>query len=522
LSTTIASSITNRTATPIPPRLRIDSESLEKNTDDYNSSSISKNESISCNGKIILLNTAESFKRLDKQSSLDKLGERIAALCKNCSVDGDNQDISALTSFQCVSFLDLKKHSAVYWFAFPAIAPRKPIRFSSMSGPLRLREVFDDSQCKRLSVAVTYMRIREPNYRCPPYFIAINLLKDGLPFDAKSSKLPIRCTPLSYSNYMSLSEEEKANAAFCFVDPCSLPENPGWPMRNLVAYLGMKLGLKVAHIVAFRPSALRRISTDLIESFCERCQTNQNTDDDFVNVEYAEQDACSGANHDRSLLLSVSLDCDWEDYNVVGWESNARGKMGPRIVNLSSVMDEKKMAEQSVDLNLKLMRWRLLPDLDTEMLSKTKCLLLGAGTLGCGVARTLMAWGVRHITFVDNGRVSYSNPVRQSLFEISDCGGAGGSGGAFKAIAAAAALQRIFPGVNATGVVATIPMPGHAFGNATDEAAVEADSAKLDELIKANDVIFLLTDTRESRWLPTVIASSYDKVLINAALGLDR
>lgn len=41
----------------------------------------------------------------------------------------------------------------------------------------------------------------------------------------------------------------------------------------------------------------------------------------------------------------------------------------------------------------------------------TRCLLLGAGTLGCSVARTLLGWGVRHITLVDNSHVAYSNPV---------------------------------------------------------------------------------------------------------------
>ena len=77
-----------------------------------------------------------------------------------------------------------------------------------------------------------------------------------------------------------------------------------------------------------------------------------------------------------------------------------------------------RLAESSVDLNLKLMRWRLLPSLDLETISQTSCLLLGSGTLGCNVARCLLGWGVRHITMLDNSTVSYSNPVRQSLFQF--------------------------------------------------------------------------------------------------------
>jgi ubiquitin-like modifier-activating enzyme ATG7 len=171
-----------------------------------------------------------------------------------------------------------------------------------------------------------------------------------------------------------------------------------------------------------------------------------------------------------------------------------------------------------MDLNLKLMRWRALPELQVDKVSQSRCLLLGAGTLGCAVARILQGWGCRKITFVDSGKVAFSNPVRQSLFEFSDCL----EGGRPKAVAAAEALKRIFPHADSTGVQLTIPMPGHPVkeGSEMHKQSMEAVQA-LDKLVSDHDIVFLLTDTRESRWLPTVLSLAHNKFAVSVALGFD-
>jgi ubiquitin-like modifier-activating enzyme ATG7 len=51
------------------------------------------------------------------------------------------------------------------------------------------------------------------------------------------------------------------------------------------------------------------------------------------------------------------------------------------------------------------------------------------------------SWGVRNITFIDSGKVSYSNPVRQSLYKHAHCINAN----TYKATAAAEALREIYP-----------------------------------------------------------------------------
>ena len=188
-----------------------------------------------------------------------------------------------------------------------------------------------------------------------------------------------------------------------------------------------------------------------------------------------------------------------------------------RTFNLKDLMDEKELSAQAVDLNIKLMRWRQLETLDLNLLHNVRVLLVGAGTLGCQLARNLIGWGIRNISFIDYGRVSHSNPVRQSLYNFEDVVG----GGKPKAEAAAEALRRIQPTINAQGYSMRIQMPGHKISEAGQaEALAEVD--KLDQLVQEHDAVMLLLDTREARWLPTVVAASHNKICFSVALGFDN
>lgn len=58
----------------------------------------------------------------------------------------------------------------------------------------------------------------------------------------------------------------------------------------------------------------------------------------------------------------------------------------------------------------------------------------------------------------------------------------------------------------------SIPMPGHPVGESLMKET-RSNVIRLEELIESHDAIFLLMDSRESRWLPTVIAKAKEKVL---------
>nr|CEL67250.1 TPA: thiF family domain-containing protein, putative [Neospora caninum Liverpool] len=189
------------------------------------------------------------------------------------------------------------------------------------------------------------------------------------------------------------------------------------------------------------------------------------------------------------------------------------------VVALRRYLDGKVIQKDAVELNVQLIRWRLLPAFEPRRIQDLRVLLLGAGTLGCGVARLLVAWGVRDFTFVDSSCVALSNPARQCLYTYEDAmpqgtgdqsGGEPGSSGVKKVDAACRRLLAIRPDLRCRGFDLEIPMPGHPrFGHSTPPGGRSLEEAHdlLASLIDEHDVVMMLTDSKESRWLASLIVA---------------
>eukprot|EP00294_Goniomonas_avonlea_P013408 CAMPEP_0114553282 /NCGR_PEP_ID=MMETSP0114-20121206/7570_1 /TAXON_ID=31324 /ORGANISM="Goniomonas sp, Strain m" /LENGTH=656 /DNA_ID=CAMNT_0001738205 /DNA_START=8 /DNA_END=1978 /DNA_ORIENTATION=+ len=361
------------------------------------------------------------------------------------------EDPTLLLPFELLIYADLKHFVFYYWFAFPTLLPSSPV---TSDPPQPLHSVLSAAQ------ASSFQSTMATGATGGVGFFTVTVTGDD----------SVKVGPLKDWE----ADTGAAPKFLAIADPSSLSAHPGWPLRSLLFLAAYRWKLSEVAVICYRGA----------NSIVLRCRLGPQPD----------SDAPPG---------------------VSGWEQNAKGKLGARKVDLSPVLDPQRMAESAADLNLKLMRWRFLPELDLERISNARCLILGSGTLGCNIARSLMSWGFRKLDLVDQGRVSYSNPTRQWLFDFKDC-----AQGTHKAVAACQRLKEIFPAMEATPHDLSIPMPGHPVAPSGLDIC-RANVAKLEALIDAADLVFLLTDTRESRWLPTVMCATKRKTMINAALGFD-
>ncbi|KAF2108755.1 autophagy-related protein 7 [Lophiotrema nucula] len=444
---------------------------------------------IRAEGIIKNCNTIEDYKNLDRAAVLERAAQTIWEAIHDGSI---YECPSLLSSFTAIFFANLKKYKFTYHFGFPAIHSDPAWKQIGESTKFTTRET------TYLVDAVQTWRYGS-DARQRGFFLAkkVRGSSDG----DERPKTPVeefgyrwvigRLDAYEKGFFDSVDNQDRF---VCFADPSTYPDNPGWMLRNLLVLIRQRWHLNDVQVMCYRDTHLRR---DQANSIILRLQSESPTKTPVTTTEDASA---------RPKTPKLP--------KVTGWERNEHGKLTSRNVDLSEYMDERKLADQAVDLNLKLIKWRIAPSIDLDVIKNCKCLLLGAGTLGSYVSRTLLGWGVRKVTFVDNANVSFSNPVRQPLFDFKDCL----QGGAKKATRAAEALEEIYPGVDATGHIMSVPMVGHPM---TDEKKTKEDFDHLKELIDEHDAIFLLMDTRESRWLPTVMGKASGKIVLNAALGFD-
>lgn len=460
-------------------------------------------DSHSAPGILINTNTKESFVAACKEPILSQVAGQIWS-----DIKSGNAELrpDLLLRFLVITHADLKYFHFHYWFAFPALKPAAP--YETFGSPSSLMSALGKDKASVLALACDAWYDRQSHLAASPsaaseiestaeVFVPPFWLLSYNPTDNTATAYPLSafstlCSSASCSQTLFLA----------FSDPCHLKEYPGGPLRNALTLAQHWWKASDLHVVAVRQTSGR---TDPERSL-------------YIHVRLPDIPvAHPPAPCDKASELQPASPEPRDMPAAVGWEANAQGKLAPQMVDLSPLMAPEQLADQAVDLNLRLMRWRAAPALEVLRFKSLRCLLLGAGTLGCAVARTLMAWGVRHITLLDSSRVSYSNPVRQSLYTLQDCVG----GGKPKAAAAAAQLREIFPSVEAAGVDLTIPMPGHPPGSEAAAQKQREAARQLDQLVRSSDVVFLLTDTRESRWLPALLCAAHGKLAITSAVGFD-
>ncbi|KAI1710532.1 thiF family domain-containing protein [Ditylenchus destructor] len=414
-------------------------------------------------GVLHLTNTRKQFlQELDRKAILRESAEKVWSTITSKNNEW-LESPSLLNYFYLTAWADIKQFTYYYWNCIPVIFYPNDI----VEVPSNANELTEDL----FKLSVKYLDDSKANGKnCDEPFVILN---------GNSAKPLKSIDPEDESGKILKSSD----VILVFPNPSSVPKQPAWPLRNLLA------------AVAY----LRRDWRSLRVLTLHRSFYGQSY---LLNIEWNRPEC------------PVNVD----DLKFAGWEKDSNGVLKSKSIDLKSTLDPAKIMEASVDLNLNLIRWRQAPTIQLERFTQLKALVVGSGTLGCNIARCLLGWGVKRFTFLDHATVSYNNPIRQSLFTYDDC--LQESGSYNKATAAATALKRIYPSVMVEGIDMKIPMPGHPYSD-NEKESVKKVCEELDDLIRSHDAIFLVMDSRESRWLPTLIASVHNKLALTVALGFD-
>jgi len=147
----------------------------------------------------------ESLKKVNKNVVLRSFYDDMIEICER----GDA--LESAQSFLCLCYLDLKAHSVVYWFAFPALA---------VTGHAMECDADKLRDAEGVDVETFYQSFE--NYRrigmegnikpLPSYFMVVGLQRG----------FNIKFHEVNRHNFQNLDHDEKEDCCFGFTDPhCS-------------------------------------------------------------------------------------------------------------------------------------------------------------------------------------------------------------------------------------------------------------------------------------------------------------
>ncbi|KPI83409.1 putative ubiquitin activating E1 enzyme [Leptomonas seymouri] len=441
-------------------------------------------------GKVKNYNFPEGLYSLDSRNALLSFAAEYIlkpALADHLAVEEEEESWSQLPfcMLSMYTYIDAKSYRFYHKEAFPSVALDGPILIKTPAG-----ESVDPFPFSLSAAQAIYdhgvERLRSyPERGCNPFLSVC--APNALPvFKALSPRT------------LGSAGDDAENIMLCFFDFSDAAKALCLSARNIITCVRLALpSLTSLRVFALRPGGPEK-SVFLQLAF-----------DAADQATVAALKSClAGAASDE--VRSINWKEQFPSLKVSGWrKKKAEG------LDLGTFINPVQRADSDSRFNLELMKWRVLPSLELTRLASCRALLLGTGTLGCNLARNLLMWGVRHITLVDRGHVSFSNLARQSLFTFEDA-----KQNKSKVDAAAEALRNIIPSVVVQPVPLTIHMPGHRVDEGKlDEVLREVH--QLEELIASSDVVFLLTDSREARWMPTIIAATCGTPVVNVALGFD-
>ncbi|XP_051528296.1 LOW QUALITY PROTEIN: ubiquitin-like modifier-activating enzyme ATG7 [Myxocyprinus asiaticus] len=189
-------------------------------------------------GTLYNANTLEAFKSIDKKAIVEKAANGIWNAIQSGAVV---EDSSVLSKFILLTFADLKKYHFYYWFCFPALCFLEGVQL--IQEPISLEQRFSAKQISSLQMAYDNI-CSSTGVTAVPHFL--------LKYTDESVEVA------SLKDLNSFFTDLKKITVGVY-DPCTLPQHPGWPLRNLLILLAKKWGsqLNVLEVLCFRNRILQ-------------------------------------------------------------------------------------------------------------------------------------------------------------------------------------------------------------------------------------------------------------------------